>query len=136
MPDQPSACMMPALQEIRECRTPGPLGYNDRADPNWLRGKDQPDRCYSPGPLGINDYATPLQFSQWLAAPGATQGPTQAQPTAAASGGGPLQVSQGQVTFDAEGNDLVASPYYSRKIIWPGNAESGVTIGRGYDMGS
>jgi hypothetical protein len=47
----------------------------------------------------------------------------------------PLEVSQGQVTFDAEGNDNSKSPYYSRVIQWPGNALSGVTLGRGYDMG-
>lgn len=54
---------------------------------------------------------------------------------------GDLAVSPGQITFEAEGNDLPGSPYFSRKIIWPGNPNdgvgkgSGVTIGRGYDMG-
>lgn len=46
----------------------------------------------------------------------------------------PLRVSQGQLTFDAEGNDDPSSPYFSRQISWPGG-NSGVTIGRGYDMG-
>ena len=41
----------------------------------------------------------------------------------------------GQVTFDAEGNDDPLSIYFSRKISWPGNSLSGVTLGRGYDMG-
>lgn len=45
-------------------------------------------------------------------------------------------VTRGQVTYDAEGNDEKGSRYYSRIIHWPGNALSGVTIGRGYDMGS
>lgn len=44
-------------------------------------------------------------------------------------------VRKGQITFDAEGNDIEKSPYFSRVIHWPGNALSGVTIGRGYDMG-
>ncbi|NWE39868.1 hypothetical protein HX875_10350, partial [Pseudomonas yamanorum] len=44
-----------------------------------------------------------------------------------------LAVRQGQVTFDAEGNDILNSPYFSRSLHWPGGA-SGVTLGRGYDM--
>jgi len=39
----------------------------------------------------------------------------------------------GQMTFDSEGSE-VAGPYFSRSIHWPGGA-SGVTIGRGYDLG-
>ncbi|WP_234783481.1 hypothetical protein [Enterobacter hormaechei] len=45
-----------------------------------------------------------------------------------------LQVPKGQLTFDAEGNDIDTSPWFSRKIHWPGGV-SGVTIGRGYDLG-
>ena len=45
------------------------------------------------------------------------------------------KVKKGQITFDAEGNDIETSPYFSRVVHWPGNALSGVTIGRGYDMG-
>jgi len=45
-----------------------------------------------------------------------------------------LKVPQGQLTFDAEGNDQDSSPWFSRKIHWPGGV-SGVTIGRGYDLG-
>ncbi|WP_436883200.1 hypothetical protein [Enterobacter asburiae] len=45
-----------------------------------------------------------------------------------------LKVDKGQLTFDAEGNDQDASPWFSRKIHWPGGV-SGVTIGRGYDLG-
>ena len=45
-----------------------------------------------------------------------------------------LTVPHGQVTFDAEGNDVSNSIYFSRVIHWPGGI-SGVTIGRGYDFG-
>jgi hypothetical protein len=45
-----------------------------------------------------------------------------------------LTVDQGQVTFDSEGNDNPKSPFFSRQLHWPGGA-SGVTIGRGYDIG-
>lgn len=45
-----------------------------------------------------------------------------------------LTVPKGQLTFDAEGNDNNDSPYFSRHIHWPGGV-SGVTIGRGYDLG-
>ncbi|MBY7666998.1 type VI secretion system tip protein TssI/VgrG, partial [Vibrio anguillarum] len=46
-----------------------------------------------------------------------------------------LTVPKGQLTFDAEGNDVEGNLYFSRVIHWPGNAKSGVTIGRGYDLG-
>jgi hypothetical protein len=46
------------------------------------------------------------------------------------------EVKKGQVTYDAEGSDVASSKYYSREIHWPGNSLSGVTIGRGYDMGN
>lgn len=45
-----------------------------------------------------------------------------------------LTVPKGQLTFDAEGNDQNTSPWFSRKIHWPGGV-SGITIGRGYDLG-
>jgi hypothetical protein len=45
-------------------------------------------------------------------------------------------IKEGQITFDAEGNNIPTSPYFSRVIHWPGNDLSGVTLGRGYDMGS
>lgn len=46
-----------------------------------------------------------------------------------------LRVPQGQITFDGEGNDVPNSLFFSRVVHWPGNTESGVTLGRGYDMG-
>ncbi|WP_409161691.1 calcium-binding protein [Pectobacterium sp. B2J-2] len=46
-----------------------------------------------------------------------------------------LRVPQGQITFDGEGNDMPNSRDFSRIIHWPGNDKSGVTLGRGYDMG-
>lgn len=49
---------------------------------------------------------------------------------------GLLTVSAGQVTFDAEGNDIPNNRNFSRRIHWPGNAASGVTLGRGYDLGN
>ncbi|WP_244590582.1 pesticin C-terminus-like muramidase [Xenorhabdus mauleonii] len=39
-----------------------------------------------------------------------------------------------QLTFDAEGNDIERSSGFTRKIHWPGGV-SGITIGRGYDLG-
>ena len=44
-----------------------------------------------------------------------------------------LRVGFGQTTFDAEGLES-RGPHFSRVMHWPGGA-SGVTIGRGYDMG-
>lgn len=50
-----------------------------------------------------------------------------------------LKVPRGQLTFDVEGNDIedASNPlhiYFSRIAHWPGGV-SGVTIGRGYDLG-
>ncbi|WP_336981401.1 MULTISPECIES: peptidoglycan-binding protein [unclassified Cedecea] len=58
---------------------------------------------------------------------------------------GPLRVMEGQITFDAEGADYVTAvapfrqhrtPYFSRILHWPTDVSSGVTLGRGYDMGN
>lgn len=112
------------------CKTPGPLGMNDYADPSSMFDMGWGD---TPGPLGIGDHGDPfLAMNPGTPAPAAAAAAPAAAPAPAA---GPLQVSQGQVTFDAEGNDISTSPYYSRVIIWPGTALSGVTLGRGYDMG-
>jgi len=45
------------------------------------------------------------------------------------------KVLKGRLTYNAEGNNISSSIYYSRVIHWPGNDLSGVTLGRGYDMG-
>lgn len=51
-----------------------------------------------------------------------------------------MEPREGLLTFRAEGNNLLNSHFYSRKLHWPGIAShcskyrSGVTIGRGYDM--
>jgi len=49
---------------------------------------------------------------------------------------GAINIKEGKITFDAEGNDMPDSPHFSRVIHWPGSSLSGVTLGRGYDMGS
>lgn len=46
-----------------------------------------------------------------------------------------LKVPRGQLTFDVEGNDRPDSIYFSRVAHWPPVGNSGVTIGRGYDIG-
>ncbi len=45
-----------------------------------------------------------------------------------------LNVPSGQLTFDVEGNDQDDSIHFSRVAHWP-QGPSGVTIGRGYDLG-
>jgi hypothetical protein len=44
-----------------------------------------------------------------------------------------LRVRQGQLTFDAEGSEQ--GPYFSRRAHAPPGSASGVTVGRGYDLG-
>ena len=46
-----------------------------------------------------------------------------------------LSVPFGKLTFAAEGQEN-SSRYFSRVIHYPGGSASGVTIGRGYDMGN
>ncbi|MEW5291705.1 peptidoglycan-binding protein [Erwinia papayae] len=57
---------------------------------------------------------------------------------------GPLHVHEGQITFDAEGVDYLTAvapfrqshyPFFSRVLHSPPMGNSGVTLGRGYDMG-
>lgn len=45
-----------------------------------------------------------------------------------------LKVPNGQLTFDVEGNDIANNIHFSRVVHWP-EGPSGVTIGRGYDLG-
>ncbi|HAU5432092.1 peptidoglycan-binding protein [Cronobacter malonaticus] len=58
---------------------------------------------------------------------------------------GPLHVREAQFTFDNEGTDYITAtnpfrphpyPWFSRILHWPHSAASGVTLGRGYDMGN
>ncbi|WP_241610904.1 hypothetical protein [Rosenbergiella epipactidis] len=52
-----------------------------------------------------------------------------------------LEPKKGILTFRAEGNNIKSSRDYSQKLHWPGisslcgNSNSGVTIGRGFDLG-
>jgi hypothetical protein len=107
-------------------RTCGPLGWNDAGSPyTGLLGD-------TPGCLGLQDWAAPDQIKEATK----EKQKSAATPTPKAAGDSDFIVSQGQLTFDAEGNNNPNSPYFSRQISWPGNAESGVTLGRGYDMGN
>lgn len=46
------------------------------------------------------------------------------------------RVTRGHLTFNSEGNNIRGSVNYSRVIHYPPRGISGVTIGRGYDMGA
>lgn len=71
--------------------------------------------------------------SQLTMSNGSQSAPFQMQEDEAAD---PLAVEQGQLTFDAEGNDDPNSPYFTRVIHYPPVGDSGVTLGRGYDFGN
>jgi hypothetical protein len=75
--------------------------------------------CFTPG--------VPSQASTW-----SKINPNQAKTSAATDN--LLRVAFGQRTFDAEGLET-RGRYFSRRISFPGGDNSGVTIGRGYDMG-
>ena len=115
--------------------TPGATGKTDYANPQyWMPA---PVRCVygdTPGPVGVNDHGSPeaqLNMRNPVSAEIGTDYVVGSTKVAR----GPLQVDHGQVTFDCEGNDDPTSPYYSRLIHWPGTVDTGVRIGRGYDMG-
>ena len=44
-------------------------------------------------------------------------------------------VKRGFLTFNSGGDNVRSSPYYSRVVHYPNRDISGVTIGRGYDLG-
>jgi hypothetical protein len=107
-------------------RTCGPLGHNDAASPfSDLLGD-------TPGVCGVGDWAD----AGVVTTKAADQNRSPANKLPPATDDPSFTVPAGQVTFDAEGNDNPNSPYFSRQIQWPGNAASGVTIGRGYDIGN
>lgn len=112
--------------------TPGPLGRNDHADPN-LFGRGHRHAIHGRGPVGSHPPAITDSLGKVPAGNSTKATNSVAQKSTPP---GTLAVSRGQVTFDAEGNDVPRSPYFSRHVHWPGNAESGVTLGRGYDMGN
>jgi hypothetical protein len=113
-------------------RTPGPLGSSDFADPDfWNDDEEQVCRVpgTTPGPLGTYDYADP-SICTLPGEPNVCLIDELPQPAT------PQPKNSGKITFDAEGNDNETSPHFSRVVHWPGNDESGVTLGRGYDMGN
>ena len=94
---------------------------------------------------------TPLRPGQKLRLPASVQGPRGGgpqpsapnsaeeppaapalQPPPPAAGGKDQAPKKGAITFGAEGSADPRSPFYSRRLHWPGGG-SGVTIGRGYD---
>jgi uncharacterized protein YgiM (DUF1202 family) len=100
------------------------------------RGGD-PRAAQQPGPGKVT--LTSMLPVQGAAAPVVQRQQAVAQPQTAAPAGeqaqgdnDPLQVERGQLTFDAEGTE--GGRFHSRRAHWPGGA-SGVTIGRGYDLG-
>jgi hypothetical protein len=102
-------------------RTCGPLGICDAAVPfTYLIGD-------TPGSLGISDWAAPGERMCPLLSRSTELAPMPAKVDKN------FKVDEGQVTFDAEGNDNPQSIFFSRHLHHP-SAESGITIGRGYDM--
>ena len=85
------------------------------------------------GTLCLNPSFSPRSIPPRLA-PMASQ--QQARPSSPQPvGNGPFELAVGQLTFDAEGQESPTSAYFSRVVHWPGGI-SGVTLGRGYDMGT
>lgn len=85
---------------------------------------------------GLNDdgIVGPRTWQKLIAQPYFTRVST-AISTASPFVGSSSFVVRGKLTYDAEGNNTPGSRYYSRVIHWPGTRLSGVTLGRGYDMG-
>lgn len=88
----------------------------------------KPTGMIHPGDIWLQEAINNVVLQPWRKTVGAVQ----------------LRVPEGQVTFDAEGNDYIfpdyapkrapkRPDYFSRILHWPGDV-SGVTLGRGYDM--
>ena len=77
----------------------------------------------------VGPAALQRKIQQRAAGRGAVQRKANAEP----GGDDNFKVDQGQLTFDAEGSE--GGKYHTRTAHWPGGA-SGVTIGRGYDLGA
>lgn len=101
------------------------VGTLGRMMPNLSQGGDQaqPGRHFGSPWQGLLDGIAPPNAENKNQSAG--------KPKQTAAPHDPLQVAQGQLTFDAEGTE--GGRYHSRRIHWPGGA-SGVTIGRGYDL--
>lgn len=119
---------MPAL------RLPGPICM-------FLRALDIDSgtlcRALSPIPGTVGTAQAVSEAQATAATSSGTNNPLSSTTTVSTAVAAPqdLRVAAGQVTFDAEGNDSPISRYFSRVVHWPGNSLSGVTIGRGYDLG-
>ncbi len=102
-------------------RTCGPMGLADAGSPfSRLLGDTS-------GALGVSDWASPGAGKYWRALE--TSSPRPKGPEADPN----FTVPEGQVTFNAEGNDSEKSQFFSRRLHHP-SPGSGVTLGRGYDM--
>lgn len=103
-----------------------PKQFAPTQDPMFYPGSiaDMPMQAVAPG--GGNSI-----LNAWIARD--YQGPYETRyPTASDER---LQVPDGQLTFDAEGKENPGGAFHSREAHAPGGG-SGVTIGRGYDVGS
>ncbi|MFN3144627.1 MAG: pesticin C-terminus-like muramidase [Paracoccaceae bacterium] len=108
--------------------------------PSFLDFLEKLNQCFSPEPVGQCTACCPLQAKSPLAGPIHEHKPSSLDETLdqneeTLSKIDYFSVPRGQLTFDAEGNDTAGSDYYSRKPHVPPVGSSGVTIGRGYDMG-
>lgn len=112
---------------------------------SWFGGGEE-TQTKALGPVvANNNTATGTSTSAKVEQPKASATDPKATATAQPKKGGPytdtyaskstnpdLKVPEGQLTFDAEGTE--GGKWHSRTVHWPGGA-SGVTIGRGYDLG-
>lgn len=128
--------------------TAGALNGGRAAAPAWAAEVPAPTPAQTPAPAQA---PTPAQTPAPTQAPAPTeaaapaQAPAQAPAPVAVTGmpraddplvhnADPLKVQRGQLTFDTEGLENPGGRFHSRVAEWPGGA-SGVTIGRGYDVG-
>ncbi len=130
--------------------TAGKLNTSQAAPPAWAAEPGAQANGQTPAGKPVEGQ-TPAPAAQ-TPTTGATQAPT---PTATTPGQAPapvavtgmprendplvhnvdpLKVQRGQLTFDSEGLENPGGRFHSRVAEWPGGA-SGVTIGRGYDLG-
>ena len=141
-PDGPTVTVKPGdtLSAIAQRELGNPARWPDIAKLNRLNGGTplrpgqklrMPAGATAQRPAAIPP-TTPPQDRDASPDPPAEVSAPAPKPAAADAGRAPAP-DKGKITFDAEGSADTRSPYYSRRLHWPGSA-SGVTIGRGYDL--
>lgn len=125
---------------MANCRIPGVIGVHDPIEKVCRLPYPSDFQCFPETPDYFHTYVSPIGVNAPFECTPDQRGPLGINYWAGHTGmtcqfvsNRPADEMEGQLTYDAEGNDDPNSPHFSRKPHVPGSW-SGVTLGRGYDM--